>query len=213
MNRNLPNQITVGRVFLAAGFFVLLGLYQPGRAQGPWLLNAAFIIYIMAGLSDVLDGWIARKYRITSAFGRMIDPIVDKILVVGAFAMLAGANFGDTAGGAAAAGIPAVLTGGMLSAVQGWMVVLVAGREFIVSGLRGYSESRNIEFPATWAGKLKMFLQSFAICTVLFQLANLPEAQWAIWLKIAAVWLAVAVTVLSGLVYVRRAGALFRSSE
>jgi len=93
MNWKLPNQLTVGRIALAAAFFVLLGLYEAGTESGRWLLNSAFVLYILAGITDVLDGYLARKMKVTSAFGRIADPFVDKVLVVGAFAMLAGSNY------------------------------------------------------------------------------------------------------------------------
>ncbi|MFW6061309.1 MAG: CDP-alcohol phosphatidyltransferase family protein, partial [Planctomycetota bacterium] len=194
MDWNLPNQLTVGRIVLAIVFFVLLGLYNPAAPSGPPLLLAAFVIYIVAGITDVLDGYLARKWEQVSAFGRIVDPFVDKILVVGAFAMLAGANFVvPPASAEAYEGVPGWLSGGMLSGIQAWMVVVVLGREFIVSALRGYSESRGRKFPATYAGKAKMFVQSVAICTILMQVAYI-HAPWAIWLKLALVWAAVVVT-------------------
>ncbi|MBS3735004.1 MAG: CDP-alcohol phosphatidyltransferase family protein [Phycisphaerae bacterium] len=213
MNWKLPNQLTVGRIVLAAVFFVLLGLYDAGSPSGPALLNVAFVLYIVAGVTDILDGWVARKFGWTSVFGRIVDPFVDKILVVGAFAMLAGLNYAADPGAtpACAGELPDWLTGGMASAVQAWMVVAVVAREFVVSAVRGYSESRGVAFAATWAGKLKMFLQSVAICTVLYQLANVPQAPWAVYTKIATVWVAVVVTVLSGFIYVGRARNLLRS--
>ncbi|MFW6132710.1 MAG: CDP-alcohol phosphatidyltransferase family protein [Planctomycetota bacterium] len=207
MNWKLPNQLTVGRIALAVVFFVLLGLYRPGSDAGSALLNAAFVLYIVAGATDVLDGWLARKFGWTSSFGRIVDPFVDKVLVVGAFAMLAGLNFAAHPAVTAAwqRRLPSWLTGGMASAVQAWMVVAVLGREFVVSAVRGYSESRGVAFAATWVGKCKMFLQSVAICTVLYQLANAPHAPWAVYTKLATVWAAVVVTVISGVVYVGRA--------
>ena len=93
MTRKLPNQLTVGRIGLAAGFFVLLGLYERGSPTAPALLNAAFVVYIIAGLTDVLDGYLARKMNAVSAFGRIADPFVDKVLVLGAFVMLTGSNY------------------------------------------------------------------------------------------------------------------------
>jgi len=213
MNWKVPNQLTVGRVALAGGFFVLLGLYEQDNHGGA-LLNAAFVVYIIAGITDVLDGWIARKYGWTSAFGRVVDPFVDKVLVVGAFAMLAGTNY---AMGADAPdferALPGWLTGGMASAVQGWMVVTILAREFIVSAVRGYSESCGVKFPATRAGKIKMFIQSVAICTVLYQLANVQGPPWATVVKVSIVWTAVAVTVFSGLISIAKARALMRSDE
>ena len=216
MNWKLPNILTLGRIVLALGFFVLLGLFDAAKASGPVLLNAALVVYLAAGVSDVLDGYFARKWNLVSAFGRMVDPLVDKVLVIGAFVMLLGRNFGRFAGdgaGAAHVAIPPWLTGGMLSAVQPWMVVAVLVRELVVSGVRGYSESRGRSFPATWGGKCKMFLQSVAICAVLFQLANLRGAAWAAWGKVILVNLAVLVTVLTGLLYIGRARDLLRAED
>ncbi len=217
MNWKLPNQLTIARIALAGVFFVLLGLYDGPKAQelaarDSHLLNAAFIIYIIAGITDVLDGWIARKYNWTSAFGRIADPFVDKVLVVGAFAMFCGANFQVTPS-YEIPGLPRWLTGHMASAVQAWMVVVIMSREFIVSAVRGYSESQGIKFPATSAGKIKMFIQSVAICTILYQLANLPQAPWAIITKVILVWLSVIATVASGLAYVGQARKVLRADE
>jgi CDP-diacylglycerol--glycerol-3-phosphate 3-phosphatidyltransferase len=213
MNWKLPNQLTMGRVVLAVVFFVLLGLYKPDAAAGPWVLTAAFVIYVVAGITDVLDGYFARKWNITTAFGRIVDPFVDKVLVVGAFTMLTGANFilepGRT--GAFESSVPHWINGGMASGVQAWMVVAILAREFIVSALRGYSESLGRQFPATQAGKIKMLVQSVTICTILFQLAHVPQAPWAVGLKLALAWLTVFVTVGSGVFYVRRGVALMLS--
>ncbi len=204
MNWKLPNQLTIGRIVLAAAFFVLVGLYEYDSDSAFWLLNVAFVVYIVAGITDVLDGYLARKLNLTSAFGRIVDPFVDKVLVVGSFVMLTGSNFAMPADPNLLDRklLAGWLTGGMLSAVQAWMVVAILAREFVVSAVRGYSESRGIKFPAIPAGKIKMFVQSLAICAVLCQLANLPEAAWAIYVKVVLVWLAVAVTVLSALAYV-----------
>jgi phosphatidylglycerophosphate synthase len=214
MKWNVPNLLTLGRIVLGAGFFVLVGLYDAADANSWVLLNAAFWLYIAAGITDVLDGYFARKMNLTSAFGRITDPFVDKVLVVGGFAMLAGANYRMT--GATPAfeqNLRAWMTGGMASGVQAWMVVAILSREFIVSAVRGYSESRGVKFPATPAGKIKMFVQSVAICTILYQLANLPDARWAVITKLVTVWLAVVVTVVSGLAYVGRAARLLRENE
>ena len=216
MNWKLPNQLTVGRIALAAAFFILLGIYEQTGDAGRWLLMSAFVIYIVAGITDVLDGWIARRYHWTSAFGRIVDPFVDKVLVVGAFVMLCGSNY--TLPPAVVAGqlewdLPAWVNGRMFSGVQAWMVVVVMAREFIVSAVRGYSESQGKKFPATPAGKIKMFLQSVAICTALYQMANLPGVPWAICTKLITIWLALIATVLSGLVYVNRAKGLMKGGE
>jgi len=212
MNWKLPNQLTVGRMVLSIVFFVLLGMYREGSECGRWLLNIAFVLYIVAGITDVLDGYLARKWNLTTAFGRILDPVMDKILVVGAFIMLAGPNFA-MADGAVDHRLPGWITGGMASAVQAWMVVVILGREFLVSGVRGYSESQGMKFPATPAGKIKMFVQSFAICTALYQQANVADAMWAIYMKVICVWLAVIVTLVSGLMYMSKARGLLLGSD
>lgn len=212
MNWKLPNQLTVARIVLAGVFFVLLGLYEP-TALGKNLLNVAFVIYIVAGITDILDGVLARKMNLTSAFGRIADPFVDKVLVVGAFAMLAGSNFVMGQNCPDESLLPHWTTGSMHSAVQAWMVVVILAREFIVSAVRGYSESCGVQFPATYAGKIKMFVQSFAICTVLYQLANLPDSAWAIYFKVISVWTALIVTVVSGLAYAGKSRKLLMNDE
>jgi len=197
---------------ISIAFFALLGMYEQGTSTGRLLLNIAFVLYIIAGITDVLDGYFARKWNLTSAFGRILDPVMDKILVVGGFIMLAGPNFAMTSG-AADADLPGWLTGGMASGVQAWMVVVILGREFLVSGVRGYSESQGMKFPATPAGKIKMFVQSFAICTALYQQANVDVAMWAVWMKVICVWLAVIVTVSSGVSYIAKAKGLLMGSD
>ncbi len=207
MNWQLPNQLTIGRVGLAIIFFVLLGFYEHGAGLD-WLLITAVVVFIIAGITDFLDGYFARKMDLESAFGRMVDPIVDKVLIVGAFAMLAGPNFlysADTSVAQLERSLPGWLTGGMFSCVQAWMVVAVLSREFIVSAIRGYSESLGKKFPATYAGKIKMIVQLFAVGTILVQMAFLPDTAWAIYLKVSLIWLAVIVTILSGVAYVDKA--------
>jgi CDP-diacylglycerol--glycerol-3-phosphate 3-phosphatidyltransferase len=216
MKWTIPNQLTVARIGLAGGFFVLLGIYEYGAAGTQCLLNTAMGVYIVAGITDVLDGWIARRWNLTSAFGRIVDPFVDKVLVVGAFVMLTGSNFAFQPGqdqNVPDAALPVWLTGHMLSGVQAWMVVAILAREFVVSAVRGYSESQGIKFPANSAGKIKMLIQSVAICMVMFQLANFPDCVFLLYTKVALVWAAMIVTILSGLVYVGKARKLLGLSS
>ncbi|MBS3822240.1 MAG: hypothetical protein GVY16_08700 [Planctomycetes bacterium] len=206
MNWTLANQVTVGRIFMSAAFFGVLGAYQPGGMCEHALLGTAFVLYVLAGLSDILDGYLARSRNEVSAFGRIADPIVDKVLVVGAFAMLAGPDFvlrvpPEQIPG----GVPPWLVGQMASAVRPWMVVVILAREFIVSALRGFSETMGKPFPATPLGKLKMFSQSIAIGAILFTGAWLPETAWNWWVLALSVWACVLMTVLSGVVYVYHA--------
>jgi len=215
MNWKLPNQLTVGRILLSAVFFTLLGLYRPGPATalGAWVLNAALGVYILAGITDMLDGYLARRWNLTSVFGRIVDPFVDKVLVVGGFIMLSGSNFRLTDLGGFEGQLPRWLTGHMASAVQAWMAMLIMAREFIVSAVRGYSESLGVQFPASYAGKIKMFIQSVAICGALCQQANLPDETWAVIAKVSLVWLAMLITVVSSLAYVGRAVKLLKVED
>ena len=211
MDWNLPNQLTVGRLALSGVFFVLLAMYElPGDAGH--LLNVCFALYIVASITDVLDGYLARKWNTITAFGRVTDPFVDKVLVCGAFTLLTGSNFSfalrEGLVSPFESGLRPWMTGNMASGVQAWMVVAVLAREFVVSGIRGYSEAIGQKFEASIWGKLKITAQSIAICAVLFQLANLPRAPWAVGARLFLVWLAVIVTVLSGLAYVNRARGL-----
>ena len=210
INRKLPNQLTAARIALAGVFFVLLGLYEPLSGSARWVLNAALVIYIVAGVTDILDGWIARKYDLSSPFGRVADPVTDKVLVVGAFAMLVGSNYvlDPRTCSQFERDLPRWVTGGMSSTVQCWMVVVILAREFLVSTIRGYSESRGIAFQATAYGKIKMLTQSVAICTVLYQMANMRYPPWAVIAKITVVWVAVIVTAVTGLTYIGKAGKL-----
>jgi CDP-diacylglycerol--glycerol-3-phosphate 3-phosphatidyltransferase len=91
--------------------------------------------------------------------------------------------------------------------------VFLLARELVISGVRGFSESQGIQFPATPAGKIKMLVQSITIGVVLFQLANLPRAAWAVQLKVALVWLTLIVTVGSGFYYLRRARRLLLGGQ
>ena len=216
MKWTLPNRLTVSRIFLSAVFFVLLGLYDAASDSGPFLMGAGFVIFVLAGITDILDGYLARRLNQQSAFGRMVDPFVDKILVVGAFVMLAAPNFivsADSTLTDVERSLPHWLTGGMISGVQPWMVVVILAREFVISAIRGYSESQGIKFPATSAGKLKMLLQSLAIGTILFCIAWTPLIVWGVWLKIILVWLSVIATVVSAFFYISKTGTLLRENE
>ncbi len=216
MKWTIPNQITVARIVLAGVFFALLGCWNPAVASLAHraLMNVAFAVFLLAVISDVLDGYIARKYDMASTFGRMVDPIVDKVLILGTFIMLCGRTFAIPQTWPGPDGdLPWWTTGGMVSGVQAWMVVLILARELVISGVRGFSESQGIQFPATPAGKIKMLVQSITIGVVLFQLANRPESAWAVYLKVSLVWLTLIVTVGSGFYYLRRARKLLLGSD
>jgi CDP-diacylglycerol--glycerol-3-phosphate 3-phosphatidyltransferase len=191
---NVPNQITLGRLGLAIVFFVLLSLFSAERLEeSRRLLAAAFWVFLLAAVTDVIDGLLARAWRQETSFGRVLDPVVDKVIICGAFLFLASDHFFDRARGV------------NISGVQPWMVVVILLRELLVSALRMHSESQGRSFAASWAGKLKMFVQSVTICVVLGHLAWYEQLQPV---ARAFVWLTVVVTALSIATYLHRARVL-----
>jgi CDP-diacylglycerol--glycerol-3-phosphate 3-phosphatidyltransferase len=194
MKFNLANQITLSRLVVAAVFFGVLTLFDAGAEQ-PWmaLLPVALGLYILACVTDIIDGEIARRHSGVTTFGRVIDPFVDKVLVLGAYVFFASSHFG--------------LQGYNVTGVQGWMVIVILIRELLVTDLRMVSEARGTQFAATFWGKLKMAVQSIAIGWILLSLAiggMEISGPWYLSRQIA-VGLAVAVTVVSLIVYLRRA--------
>ena len=111
---NLPNQITIARLALAIVFFILLSQYSQVVPK-PWMLDLAATIFVLAAATDFLDGYLARKRGQVTALGRVLDPLVDKVLVCGAFILLAGRPFVDA-------------TGHNVTEVHAWMVVVIVGR-------------------------------------------------------------------------------------
>src|SRR6476469_8304809 len=93
MFRHVPNLLTGSRLVLALVFFCMLAYYQYEGRGDPWFLNTAFVIYLIALITDFLDGFLARRWKVEGVFGRVVDPFVDKILVLGSFAFFAGKNF------------------------------------------------------------------------------------------------------------------------
>src|SRR5438128_866316 len=144
MFRHVPNALTGARLVLAIVFFTMLSFYQFEGRGDRWLLNEAFIIYLVALSTDFLDGYLARKWKVEGAFGRVVDPFVDKVLVLGSFAFFAGKNF--TIPAINPDDVPSnVLT---ITGVVPWMVVLILARELLVTSLRGVAEAAGIKFGA-----------------------------------------------------------------
>jgi CDP-diacylglycerol--glycerol-3-phosphate 3-phosphatidyltransferase len=183
---NLPNAITMSRLVLS---FVLFALIQAGDY---WLWAAGLFVFAVA--TDVLDGWIARKYNLITQLGRILDPFVDKFITSGTFLFL----------------LPFPNSG-----VTPWMVVIVLGREMLVTSLRGFLEQQGADFSASASGKLKMFLQCAAATAALLSmhppLAGCSVAGVAFTVvRDVLLWTMVVVTVWSGYIYVRRAMDLLR---
>ena len=216
MLRHVPNLITGSRLILAAAFFTLLSFYQYEGRGHPGLLTWAFIVFVVALVSDYLDGYLARKWKVEGAFGRVVDPFADKILVLGTFIFFAGKNFiiPERAENPEAHRLwVKTITG-----VAPWMVVIMLGRELLVTSLRGIMESGGKSFGAVWAGKFKMGFQSGAILVILLYVTFRPwlrrhgYEESAVWIRDIAVWGTVLITLYSGLTYVKNAVTLFRQS-
>lgn len=199
----IPNLLTVARLFLAAGCFLALTLYR--FPEGPrWLLPAAAGVFIIAALTDALDGHLARKWSAISVFGRIMDPVADKVLVLGAFILLAGPGFA-TPGGEAVTGMAP------------WMVVVILARELLVTSLRSVLEAGGVSFGASGVGKAKMIAQSVAVPAILLICWAAPAEKlldgWArITLDVIA-WLTVLITAASGAPYITRAAAALRTQS
>lgn len=196
--RNLPNQLTILRLLLAGGFFFMLNLfrYTPGHTEG-WKLWTAMGVFIAAMLTDIADGYLARRWRVESTFGRIMDPFVDKVVVLGALIYLAGPRFVNPE----AAGDFFNMTSG----VYPWMVVVIFAREMLVTAIRGAVESEGAPFGAKWQGKLKTLFQSVGIPFILGIVALDPNAVGHVWMKWVREFFAygmVIVTMFSGLPYV-----------
>ena len=166
------------------------------------MLDLAVVIFVVAAVTDAIDGYIARKRGLVTALGRVLDPFVDKVLVCGAFIIFAGPGFVD-------------VDGHNVTEVSAWMVVVIVGRELLVTGLRGFSESRGKAFGASLHGKLKMWMQSIAAPAVLLIVAHehsWPEATWPSTWKKALVWTMVVATALSAVQYIIRSRDILEES-
>ncbi|MGH7177449.1 MAG: CDP-alcohol phosphatidyltransferase family protein [Tepidisphaeraceae bacterium] len=214
MFRHVPNALTGARLLLAIVFFSMLSWYQYEGRGDPTFLNIAFAIYVVALFTDFLDGYLARKWKVEGAFGRITDPFVDKVLVLGSFIFFAGKNFiiPETVLPQQHGMVVRTLTG-----VAPGIVVILLARELLVTTIRGLSESAGQSYGAALSGKLKMVLQSV---TILVILAYVNYLDWlrdqgieraATVFRDVCIWTTVAVTVLSGVSYLRRAGDFYRA--
>ncbi len=191
---NLPNQITVARLILAVLFFILISRFNV-RNPDPRILDVCLIIFVVACLTDWLDGYLARRTNQVTSLGRVLDPFVDKVLVCGAFVFFAGAGFVDSAGR-------------NVTAVAPWMVVVIVGRELLVTGLRGFSEAQGRPFGADVLGKIKTITQMVTASVIMLVVAQGDSADartfWAVTSRVL-LWGTIAITSYSGLNYLYKA--------
>ncbi|HKM28492.1 MAG TPA: CDP-diacylglycerol--glycerol-3-phosphate 3-phosphatidyltransferase [Anaerovoracaceae bacterium] len=169
---NLPNKLTIARV-IAVPFFILcylLGYY--------W---AAFALFIVASFTDMLDGKIARKHNLVTNFGKIMDPLADKILVYSAFCLMVGDG-----------------------TVPGWMLIVILAREFAVAGMRTVAASEGLVIAAGMSGKIKTVLQMIAVPLLLLTAAIVGTALYE-YSYIAAqvfLWASLVMTIYSGAEYI-----------
>jgi CDP-diacylglycerol---glycerol-3-phosphate 3-phosphatidyltransferase len=230
MKAKIPNLLTAGRVVLAIAFFAILAPWDVRKSPAfidsvpDWTLFAATVMFIVAAITDALDGHLARKWNVVSAFGRIMDPFADKILVLGAFVLLAGPGFAiemlmKPQGVAASLGTGSgTVEMWLVSGVQPWMVVVILARELLVTSIRGAVESAGGSFGASWSGKAKMILQCICIPLVLV-LINLQATDAGGLARLyegsihVVVWLTVLVTAWSGVPYLTRGIAALRAAK
>jgi CDP-diacylglycerol--glycerol-3-phosphate 3-phosphatidyltransferase len=190
---NLPNTLTIGRVLAVPVIVVLLSLAPavPGSGGGIWF-TATLILTLMAGITDTLDGYFARKYGEVTRFGKFSDPVADKLLTTAVFVLLA--TRGE---------------------IPGWIVVFILSREFAVMALRMILATEKITLPVSRWAKIKTIFQVVAMVVVLIHLSlrelagggylviPLSVVQYFTTLSVAAVYVALLLTVVTGWQYFR----------
>ncbi len=171
---NLPNKLTLGRVILVP---VFVFLYMTDRTL------AALTVFLAASFTDYLDGYLARKHKLITNFGKIMDPLADKILVYSAFCCM-------------------VENG----TIPSWMLIVILAREFAVSGMRTVAASEGIVIAAGTTGKIKTVLQMIAV-----PLLILNEPEWIAAAAAVFLWASVIMTVVSGAEYIWKNRQIFHS--
>jgi len=169
-------------------------LYSPYATNKPFFLDIAFVLFVIAELTDIVDGKIARKFKVGSKLGRMTDPLADKILVCGSFVCFA------------IIGEPRLFgsSRGALAAIHWTVAGILIIREAYVTIIRHITEARGLVFPAVATGKVKGVLQAFAIGMVIIKMAHVQTATWGYWFTTVTFVLMLAFTVISGFAATRR---------
>jgi CDP-diacylglycerol--glycerol-3-phosphate 3-phosphatidyltransferase len=165
---NIPNLLTLFRIFLVPLLVVVLLTEVPDKEY--WGLG----IFLLAALTDALDGIIARRTETITTTGAMLDPIADKLLMSAAFISLV-----------------------ELQQVPAWMVTLIVGREFAVTALRLIALERGVAISANWLGKAKTTSQIITVSILIF---SINSTRWEI-VALIALWITVSLTVASMVVY------------
>ena len=161
---NLPNKLTMLRVILIP-FFVVFMLADLFGAADSWI---ALGIFIVASLTDLLDGKIARKYNLVTDFGKLMDPLADKLLVSSALICLTA-----------------------MDRLAAWITIVIISREFVISGLRQIAADNGIVIAASYWGKYKTTFQMIMICLMIVNLEQISI------LTTIVMWAALALTIIS----------------
>lgn len=192
---NLPNAISLSLLVLTA---VFIGATLVDATFGPWLALAAFVV---AAISDFVDGWLARKLGMVTAMGKLLDTLADKVLVCAAFVYLSEQGLCPV-----------------------WVTVLIIAREFLVTGLRQIAVEAGQVIAADGWGKWKTAMQlTFCITCLVWLALSRSESQGAVadffrmlshpygWIREPSMWLALGLTLLSGWNYLRASASLLRA--
>ena len=174
---NLPNKLTIFRVILIVPFVVLLLGGEAGWFGNNILIPnlIALAIFIIASLTDLADGKIARKYNMVTNFGKFMDPLADKLLVCSALIALV-----------------------ELGRIPAWIVIIIIAREFIISGFRLVASDNGVVIAASYWGKFKTTFQMVMVCLMLVNVPGM-EVMWP-WLNPltqVVMWIALVLTVVS----------------
>ncbi|MCI8599203.1 MAG: CDP-diacylglycerol--glycerol-3-phosphate 3-phosphatidyltransferase [Lachnospiraceae bacterium] len=169
---NLPNKLTVLRVVMIP-FFVLFMLTDLGGAYGKYISLGLFVI---ASLTDLLDGKIARKYNLVTNFGKFMDPLADKLLVCSAMICLV-----------------------EMERLDAWIVIVIIAREFIISGFRLVASDNGVVIAASYWGKFKTTFQMIMIILLILNLGGVFET-----IETIVTWIALILTVISLLDYLAK---------
>lgn len=202
----LPNALTLARLVMAAVVFLLLSLADLAIDPGParTLAGVAAVLFVLAALTDAADGWLARRWRVITRFGRVMDPFADKILVLGAFVLLAGPQFQIPAEGGAV----------QATGVLPWMAVVILARELLVTSLRGLVEGAGGDFSAMMSGKIKMIAQSIGAPAIMLIVALAePGSRSALVAASLCAWAVTVITAASAWPYITRAVAIAKQSD
>ncbi|MEQ9459502.1 MAG: CDP-diacylglycerol--glycerol-3-phosphate 3-phosphatidyltransferase [Phycisphaeraceae bacterium] len=191
----IPNLLTAMRLVMTVGVLGCLELAErPSHSLWVWV---ALGLFVVAALTDALDGYLARRWDVVSRFGRIVDPLADKLLILATAGYLAASSSYDTG-------------------VTAWMLAVLLIRELLVTGLRGVVESSGGDFSARWSGKWKMILQSVAIPWAMLGMGLDPEGVSPGWFFVVRDGLLIAmaiITLVSGWAYVSGAARMLRASD